>query len=275
MNDFSINLRSKLFAFDEISNAGSFLSSIAVFAKFFEALIIPFGIVTAILILLNSNKKKMTLIPGCVLLTITLFNILCIIGAYSINNIEILDPVVSLLQYKNVPVNPVHPVIDPDSATISSALLSIPAIGFLTCGIFDIVYLKNHPEEEVKDPVDSKLKKARIFYAISAFSVLSLLLVASFISASFNVATINWIFEYFWQGYFLFVIAAIVFFVMGSNIAPIKMANKTKNSKREPVQVPVQQDSVVDELKKYKDLLDAEIITQEEFDAKKKQLLGL
>ncbi len=30
-----------------------------------------------------------------------------------------------------------------------------------------------------------------------------------------------------------------------------------------------------DELKKYKDLLDAGIITQEEFDAKKKQLLGL
>lgn len=33
--------------------------------------------------------------------------------------------------------------------------------------------------------------------------------------------------------------------------------------------------SSADELKKYKDLLDAGIITQEEFDAKKKQLLGL
>ena len=33
--------------------------------------------------------------------------------------------------------------------------------------------------------------------------------------------------------------------------------------------------SNADELKKYKDLLDAGIITQEEFDAKKKQLLGL
>ena len=33
--------------------------------------------------------------------------------------------------------------------------------------------------------------------------------------------------------------------------------------------------SSVDELKKLKDLLDAGIITQEEFDAKKKQLLGL
>lgn len=33
--------------------------------------------------------------------------------------------------------------------------------------------------------------------------------------------------------------------------------------------------SNADELKKYKDLLDSEIITQEEFDKKKKQLLGL
>ena len=30
-----------------------------------------------------------------------------------------------------------------------------------------------------------------------------------------------------------------------------------------------------DQIKKYKDLLDSGIITQEEFDAKKKQLLGL
>jgi predicted Zn-dependent peptidase len=37
----------------------------------------------------------------------------------------------------------------------------------------------------------------------------------------------------------------------------------------------IQETSNADELKKYKDLLDSRIITQEEFDAKKKQLLGL
>lgn len=37
----------------------------------------------------------------------------------------------------------------------------------------------------------------------------------------------------------------------------------------------VQQVSTADELKKFKDLLDSDVITQEEFDAKKKQLLGL
>ena len=37
----------------------------------------------------------------------------------------------------------------------------------------------------------------------------------------------------------------------------------------------IQQTSAADELKKFKELLDMGVITQEEFDAKKKQLLGL
>jgi predicted Zn-dependent peptidase len=53
---------------------------------------------------------------------------------------------------------------------------------------------------------------------------------------------------------------------------PIK---KVKKEKKAPVQVSIQQTSSADELKKYKELLDQGIITQEEFDAKKKQLLGL
>ena len=54
----------------------------------------------------------------------------------------------------------------------------------------------------------------------------------------------------------------------------------TKNDKEEPqkVQTVIAQEvpqSNADELKKYKDLLDSGIITEEEFEAKKKQLLGL
>ena len=41
-----------------------------------------------------------------------------------------------------------------------------------------------------------------------------------------------------------------------------------------PTQV-VAETSAADELKKFKELLDMGVITQEEFDAKKKQLLGL
>ena len=47
-----------------------------------------------------------------------------------------------------------------------------------------------------------------------------------------------------------------------------------RNQKNTPT-VAVNQVSPAEELKKFKELLDMGIITQEEFDAKKKQLLGL
>ena len=50
---------------------------------------------------------------------------------------------------------------------------------------------------------------------------------------------------------------------------------KAKEKATDTATTIIQQVSAADELKKYKDLLDAGIITQEEFDAKKKQLLGL
>ncbi|MBQ4268398.1 MAG: SHOCT domain-containing protein [Clostridia bacterium] len=49
----------------------------------------------------------------------------------------------------------------------------------------------------------------------------------------------------------------------------VREARSPKNT------VITQQVSPADELKKYKELLDCGVITQEEFDAKKKQLLGL
>ena len=42
-----------------------------------------------------------------------------------------------------------------------------------------------------------------------------------------------------------------------------------------PTTIIQNNDSAADELKKFKELLDMGVITQEEFDAKKKQLLGL
>lgn len=49
-----------------------------------------------------------------------------------------------------------------------------------------------------------------------------------------------------------------------------------KEAKNNPViAAPVAAVSVADEIKKFKELLDMGAITQEEFDAKKKQLLGL
>ena len=56
-------------------------------------------------------------------------------------------------------------------------------------------------------------------------------------------------------------------------------AQQTKGGNAEPVAVPVSvpaaETSSADELRKYKQLLDEGVITEEEFEAKKKQLLGL
>ncbi|MBO7170519.1 MAG: SHOCT domain-containing protein [Clostridia bacterium] len=54
-----------------------------------------------------------------------------------------------------------------------------------------------------------------------------------------------------------------------------QMLAKVRGSKNNSSTTIIQASSNAEELKKYKDLLDAGIITQEEFDAKKKQLLGL
>ncbi len=51
--------------------------------------------------------------------------------------------------------------------------------------------------------------------------------------------------------------------------------NKIEEIKNAPVGGIVQQVSSAEELKKFKELLDSGIITQEEFDAKKKELLGI
>ncbi len=57
-------------------------------------------------------------------------------------------------------------------------------------------------------------------------------------------------------------------------ISGLLIERQSKSAPAHVIQQEVQQ-SNADELKKYKDLLDGGVITQEEFDAKKKQLLGL
>lgn len=56
-----------------------------------------------------------------------------------------------------------------------------------------------------------------------------------------------------------------------SALCTLLIERQNKNSAKAEYTSP----SNADELKKYKDLLDSGVITQEEFDAKKKQLLGL
>lgn len=59
-------------------------------------------------------------------------------------------------------------------------------------------------------------------------------------------------------------------------ISELLLKRQTENKPAaQPIKQEVIQQSSADELKKFKDLLDQGIISQEEFDAKKKQLLGL
>ena len=54
-----------------------------------------------------------------------------------------------------------------------------------------------------------------------------------------------------------------------------KLTDEEWEAEKNKTNIPTNNNSVADELKKFKELLDMGAITQEEFDAKKKQLLGL
>lgn len=54
-----------------------------------------------------------------------------------------------------------------------------------------------------------------------------------------------------------------------------ELVDLIESKRHENKSEPIQQISAADELIKYKGLLDAGVLTQEEFDAKKKQLLGI
>ncbi|MBO5122330.1 MAG: SHOCT domain-containing protein [Oscillospiraceae bacterium] len=58
-------------------------------------------------------------------------------------------------------------------------------------------------------------------------------------------------------------------------IAVIKRSSRIVPAVEKSATTIIQAASSADELKKYKELLDSGVITQEEFDAKKKQLMGL
>ena len=66
-------------------------------------------------------------------------------------------------------------------------------------------------------------------------------------------------------------IARIIKIIIGIFILSFYIQEKEKTTQPEKVSAST---SVADELKNYKELLDSGIITQEEFDKKKKELLG-
>ncbi len=99
-----------------------------------------------------------------------------------------------------------------------------------------------------------------------------------FISATYNTISctsgdefISFDFPYTVLIAIWFAIVVVAFAKRSSLIA----GSESKAAVQKTVINNIQETTSADELKKYKDLLDAGAITQEEFDAKKKQLLGL
>lgn len=117
---------------------------------------------------------------------------------------------------------------------------------------------------------------AKYSFSTTVASFISLLIFAIYVvtSATHKFPKALW----YWKLDWLFYVIAIM------NIVTLILAYQIKNTKYdpEPAQVdnqastkPNNEANIPEELKKYKELLDSGVITQEEFDAKKKQLLGL
>ncbi len=90
-----------------------------------------------------------------------------------------------------------------------------------------------------------------------------LLLVVSYLA--------SWAFEIslspYWNIYLVFIFIMII-------VSFVKRANVFNDNSSNDVNVVVKNTTDADELKKYKELLDSGVISQEEFVTKKKQLLG-
>lgn len=81
---------------------------------------------------------------------------------------------------------------------------------------------------------------------------------------------------WWFYGWMLFIVAIIhVNFIPDKNSPAVPQNLSTTATNIPPVTHTSSINSVADEIKKYKELLDSGIITEEEFQAKKKQLLNL
>ena len=122
---------------------------------------------------------------------------------------------------------------------------------------------------------ENKLTKLAYYTPLISFA--SLLILSIYACAFAEVETTNW--RYTWTINWLFYI------IIALHIVAIVFSILLKLKKFELMKVQVVENktalntetsfSTADELKKYKELLDANIISQEEFDTKKQQLLGL
>ena len=148
------------------------------------------------------------------------------------------------------------------------ALFAIYAIVALMC-IISIIVKPQHRDGKIHIVMSIVL----FFYAVSMVSVE----VGKAVGDKWMIAESN-----FPTGLYLIclvIVVAISIAKRSTIITGLPSTKKSKNGKNDEVTQTVinnvQETTNADELKKFKDLLDSGAITQEEFDEKKKQLLGL
>ena len=151
------------------------------------------------------------------------------------------------------------------TAMLCFVIFIIASLSLLLGIIIGIVYLVNRKceltitEKNVKGKTILGKEVVLPLYMVSAYSTRKFL-------STIAVATSSGITKF----------ALIKNYAEIGNVLSQKINERQENTVNQTtVNAPAPQPSAMDELKKLKDLLDAGIITQEEFDAKKKQLLGL
>ena len=122
-----------------------------------------------------------------------------------------------------------------------------------------------------------QLKNKKCFKITPFIGLVQLILFIVYSIMVFN--TINYTatrrYEYT-PGDFFYIIVIVLFVIIILSFANNIISKKVKANTTEVATVSKNSEiSNADELKQYKDLFDSGVITQEEFDAKKKQLLGL
>lgn len=157
---------------------------------------------------------------------------------------------------------------DGDNKFIFIALIVLFIVNVVICLIS--IISKNTKKDNILHIIVPILSLIIIFVSVAGMQDVSISNISLFTEPDVMDAVVRGIEPLFYITCGLLLLVVILSFIKRSSLIISKNVEQ-------PQQVinNIQETSNADELKKYKDLLDSGVITQEEFDQKKKQLLGL
>lgn len=151
-------------------------------------------------------------------------------------------------------------------STVIGRILEILVVVFMILSI--IVYFQKLLQK------DNKLSKKYVLISIVSFALLVVFAFYAYAFAEYD--TTNWRYEWTinWLFYIIIVLHILTivfaFLIKSKNFDETTMKNEKANNYSSNNDF-----SAAEEIKKYKELLDSGVINQEEYEAKKRQLLGL